>query len=165
MFFITRIVTGIIAFSITFAMWSPLSAQIMDSDIDPHITSHMASGELADTAFGANGMDEMRTLSEAELSTARGGFGGVYFTLLGYGDYNGAAGQLPEGATIASQSAESVSLNLGLATLPNTGGFVQFASVVGNNNIINNNLILNVYFLEGGVADTSSIANGSAFGF
>ncbi|MEE4205262.1 MAG: hypothetical protein V2I39_03160 [Erythrobacter sp.] len=116
--------------------------------------------------FGEAGMaDQGRVIEEAELADLRGGYGGVYFELFGYGNFANAGGTLPEGVDIMSQSADLVSLNVGLASLPNTGGFVQFASVVGNNNIVNNNLVLNVYFLDGGVADTSNIRNGAIFGF
>ncbi|WP_336985696.1 hypothetical protein [Altererythrobacter aquiaggeris] len=107
----------------------------------------------------------VRALSDEELSTKRGGYGGVFFSLFAFGDLDTLGGQLPAGTEITSLTADQVSLSLGLAQLPNTGGFLQFASVVGNNNVVNNNLILNVYFLEGGVADTSSLTNGSALGF
>ena len=153
----TRIVASVLALSTAALFAAPASAGAVDAGPETY--------DLARSAFGAGSMDDMRALSETELGEARGGYGGVYFTLLGYGDFSNTGGQLPDGVSITSQSADLVSLNLGLATLPNSGGFVQFASVVGNNNIVNNNLILNVYFLEGGVADTSSIANGSAFGF
>ncbi len=123
------------------------------------------TGNLSQLVFGETNLTDGRVLSEEELGIERGGFGGVYFTLFGYGDINQVGSGLPEGVTLASQSADLVSMNLGLASLPNTGGFIQFASVVGNNNIVNNNLVLNVYFLEGGVADTSNIANGAIFGF
>lgn len=124
-----------------------------------------ATAQISQLAFGDAAPEGTRVMDDQELGEARGGYGGVYFTLFGYGDINNVAGGLPEGVSIGSQSADLVSLNLGLASLPNTGGFIQFASVVGNNNIVNNNLILNVYFLEGGVADTSNIGNGSMFGF
>lgn len=119
---------------------------------------------LSQLAFGETNLTGGRALSNEELSESRGGYGGIFFSLFGYGDINQVGGTLPDGVSIDSQSADLVSMNVGLANLPNTGGFVQFASVVGNNNIVNNNLILNVYFLEGGVADTSSLTNGSMFG-
>lgn len=123
-----------------------------------------AGNSLASAVF-ADSMSGMRTLTDQELESSRGGYGGVFFSLLGYVEGSQIGGQLPDGVSIGSQSPDQITLNLGLASLPNTGGFIQFASVVGNNNIVNNNLVLNVYFLDGGVADTSSIANGSALGF
>jgi hypothetical protein len=104
-------------------------------------------------------------MTDQELSQARGGFGAISFSLTGYGNISTLAGGLPEGVEISSQSADLVSLNVGLGTLPNTGGFIQFASIVGNNNVINHTLNLNVYILSGGVADTSGVASGQAFGF
>lgn len=121
--------------------------------------------QLAYLAFGEEGLTQAQTMTDEDMSIARGGYRGVYFTLFGYGDINQVGGTLPDGVEVTSQSADLVSMNLGLASLPNTGGFIQFASVVGNNNIVNNNLVLNVYFLEGGVADTSNIANGAFLGF
>lgn len=120
---------------------------------------------LEQLVFGESRLTDGRSIDEAELSELRGGYGGVYFELFGFGNIGQVGGTLPDGVEVTSQSADLVSLNVGLASLPNTGGFVQFASVVGNNNIVNNNLVLNVYFLEGGVADTSNITNGGIFGF
>ncbi|MEW4467204.1 hypothetical protein AB1K62_05155 [Parasphingorhabdus sp. JC815] len=122
------------------------------------------TGTLAALSF-AGAPDDMRAMSDTELGETRGGYGGILFSLSGYGDISSLSGDLPPGVNINSQSSDLVSLDVGLASLPNTGGFVQFASIVGNNNIVNNNLTLNVYILEGGIADTSGITNGSAFGF
>ncbi len=122
-----------------------------------------ADRRLLDLSFSGE-TDHIRIMSDAELGEKRGGFGGIYFSLFGFGDLNQLSGGLPEGVELNSLSPDLVSMNLGLATLPNTGGFIQFANVVGNNNVVNNTLLLNVYILEGGVADTSSITNGSAFG-
>ncbi len=104
-------------------------------------------------------------MTDQQLADSRGGFGAISFSLTGFGNISSLTGGLPEGVAINSQSADLVSLNVGLASLPNTGGFIQFASIVGNNNVINHTLNLNVYILSGGVADTSGIANGAALGF
>ncbi|KPP92918.1 hypothetical protein [Erythrobacter sp. HL-111] len=119
---------------------------------------------LVRLVFGDHPNSAGRVIEEPELADLRGGYRGVYFELFGYGDLSRMGGTLPDGVEIASQSADLVSLSVGLATLPNTGGFAQFASVVGDNNVVNNNLVLNVYFLDGGVADTSNIRNGGIFG-
>lgn len=128
------------------------------SDADANIDT------LAAQSF-AGATDDLRAMSDTELGDTRGGYGSILFSLSGYGDISSLNGDLPDGINVNSQSPDLVSLDVGLASLPNTGGFVQFASIVGNNNIINNNLTLNVYILDGGVADTSGIADGSAFGF
>lgn len=149
-----------IASGVALCVWggfAPTQAQAAAPQTEQSAIFQMAFGEVAP--------EGARVMDDDELSEARGGYGGVYFTLFGYGDINNVAGGLPDGVTVDSQSADLVSLNLGLASLPNTGGFIQFASVVGNNNVVNNNLVLNVYFLEGGVADTSNISNGGMFGF
>jgi hypothetical protein len=130
----------------------------------PAASASIPSQEPLQAIFGA-GSAGVEPMSDQELSQERGGFGGISFSLTGYGNISTLAGGLPEGVEISSQSADLVSLNVGLATLPNTGGFIQFASIVGNNNVINHTLNLNVYILSGGVADTSGIANGSALGF
>ncbi len=116
-------------------------------------------------AIFGNDSAGVEQMTDLELSKARGGFGAISFSLTGYGNISSLAGGLPEGVEISSQSADLVSLNVGLASLPNTGGFIQFASIVGNNNVINHTLNLNVYILSGGVADTSGVASGQAFGF
>lgn len=125
----------------------------------------LAGSELDRLAFGNTSETGVQAMTDEELEETRGGYGGVYFTLFGYGDINQMGGTIPEGVDVTSRSADLVSLNLGLASLPNTGGFIQFASVVGNNNVVNNNLVLNVYFLDGGVADTSGVSSGAIFGF
>lgn len=123
----------------------------------------LPDASLFELSFSGDSTD-VRPMSEAELDENRGGYGGIYFSLYGFGDISQLSGGLPEGVELNSMSPDLVSMNLGLATLPNTGGFIQFANVVGNNNVVNNTLLLNVYILEGGVADTSGITNGSAFG-
>lgn len=125
--------------------------------------ANQASPSLLDMSF-SGATEDIRTMSESELDENRGGFGGIFFSLIGFGDISQLSGGLPEGVELTSLSPDLVSMNLGLATLPNTGGFIQFANVVGNNNIVNNTLLLNVYILEGGIADTTNITNGSAFG-
>ncbi len=117
-----------------------------------------------EAVFG-NERSGVERMTDQQLANARGGFGGISFSLTGYGNISSLTGGLPEGVQISSQSADLVSLNVGLNSLPNTGGFIQFASIVGNNNVINHTLNLNVYILSGGVADTSGITNGTAFGF
>lgn len=142
-----------------------IAASLIGAPLQARETTSLPTDvSLVQLAFGEANLTGARTMPDEELGEARGGYGGVYFTLFGFGDINQVGGNLPDGVAITSQSAELVSLNLGLASLPNTGGFIQFASVVGNNNIVNNNLILNVYFLEGGVADTSTIATGGLLG-
>ena len=131
---------------------------VATSDADANIDALAAQ-----SFFGTT--DDLRAMSDTELGVTRGGYGSILFSLSGYGDISSLNGDLPAGINVNSQSPDLVSLNVGLASLPNTGGFVQFASIVGNNKIVNNNLTLNVYILDGGVADTSGIADGSAFGF
>lgn len=125
--------------------------------------AQQADASLLAMSF-SGGTENIRAMSESELDESRGGFGGIFFSLIGFGDISQLGGGLPEGVEVNSMSPDLVSMNLGLASLPNTGGFIQFANVVGNNNIVNNTLLLNVYILEGGVADTTNITNGSAFG-
>jgi hypothetical protein len=122
------------------------------------------AGPSLEAALGGD-MNGIVAMSDAQLAKSRGGFGGISFSLIGYGDISSLNGGLPDGVSISSQSADLVSLQVGLATLPNTGGFIQFASIVGNNNVINHTLNLNVYIIEGGVADTSGFASGQALGF
>ena len=121
--------------------------------------------DLSQLAFGEAAAEGMRTMNDEELGEARGGYGGFYFELFGFGDIGNLGGEIPDGMSIGTQTADQVSLSVGLAGLPNSGGFIQFANVVGNNNVVNNNLILNVYFLEGGVADTSGMTSGAMLGF
>ena len=128
-------------------------------------TAHAKISDMEgiEAAFSGN-MSGIEKMSEQELGEARGGFGGILFSLTGYGDISQLSGGLPEGVSIGSMSPDLVSLNVGLGSLPNTGGFIQFASIIGNNNVINHTLNLNVYILQGGVADTSGIPSGAFLG-
>lgn len=125
--------------------------------------AHAADADLLAAAFGGNtqGFEE---LTDEEMKDTRGGLRNFAFGLFISGDITNLGGTPPDGVDIVTQTPDLVSLNVGLASLANTGGLIQFAAIEGNNNIVNNNMVLNIYILDDGVADTSSLINGSLFG-
>lgn len=97
----------------------------------------------------------------------RGGAAGIAFSLFVSGDISQlglADSSLPSNVSVINQTAANVSLSIGLASLPGASGFLQFAEVNGNNNIVNNTMTLNVVIVEGGTADPASVLSGLSLG-
>lgn len=130
---------------------------------NPAAASATPNTDFLAVAFSGETTD-YKVLTDKELSEARGGLRSFSFGLFINGDITNFGSDVPEGVDIISQSPDLVSLSVGLAGLTDTGGLIQFASIVGDNNIINNNIFLNIYIMDDGVADTSNLFSGSIGG-
>jgi hypothetical protein len=102
-----------------------------------------ANSDLA-SAFddGAN----FATMSEADMGTARGGYRGVSFGVYFNGSVSstGATGELPAGMSVTQDSDNHVQLQAALGDLAGANGLFQFTNVVGDMNVVNNSIVINV---------------------
>jgi hypothetical protein len=120
-----------------------------------------SANDLLSQAFGGSAAFE--PVADEALADMRGGYRGIAFNLLVNGSLNNLGNvetDIPEGVDVQNIDPSNVTLSIGLATLPNANGFLQFAEVNGNNNIVNNTMTLNVVIVEGGTADPASVLAG-----
>ena len=102
-----------------------------------------ASHAFADAAF-ADGAD-FTPMSDSDLAHQRGGFDGVAFGIFLSGTLNQpTTSVLPAGMTVTSLSPSQVQIVGGVGNLAGANGIFQFTSIVGDMNIVNNNIIVNV---------------------
>jgi hypothetical protein len=102
-----------------------------------------ASHAFADAAF-ADGAD-FTPMSDSDLAHQRGGFDGVAFGIFLSGTLNQpTTSVLPAGMTVTSLSPSQVQIVGGVGNLAGANGIFQFTSIVGDMNVVNNNIIVNV---------------------
>jgi hypothetical protein len=102
-------------------------------------------------------------MTERAMNTARGGFGGVAFSLVFEGSLaQGGNTGLPPGVEL-TQTDNRVQLTGALGSFAGANGLFQLTSITGDNNIINNNLTLNVAIVNGTAPDALAAIT-SAFG-
>jgi len=127
-------------------------------------TAPASASDLLAQAFG--GSDAFEPVADEQLADMRGGYRGIAFNLMVNGSLNNLGvvdSDIPDGVTVEDISPSDVTLSIGLASLPNANGFLQFAEVNGNNNIVNNTMTLNVVIVEGGAADPAALLSGLGF--
>jgi hypothetical protein len=101
-----------------------------------------ASSRMA-AAF-ADGAD-FTPMSDSDLARQRGGFDGVAFGIFLSGTLNQpTTSALPAGVTVTTTSPSQVQIVGGVGNLAGANGIFQFTSIVGNMNVVNNNVIINV---------------------
>jgi hypothetical protein len=84
-------------------------------------------------------------MSDSDLAHQRGGFDGVAFGIFLSGTLNQpTTSVLPAGMTVTSLSPSQVQIVGGVGNLAGANGIFQFTSIVGDMNIVNNNIIVNV---------------------
>lgn len=141
------------------------------------LTGTAAALALAALAAGAAGAETpletafdddagFTAVADAELGDLRGGFAGIAFSLYvggSWADLGAGGATLPDGVAVENVSPSNVTLSVGLASLPGASGFLQFAEIHGDNNIVNNTMTLNVVIVEGGVADPNAVLAGMGF--
>jgi hypothetical protein len=102
-----------------------------------------ASRAVAADAFadGAN----FTPMSDSELAAQRGGFDGVAFGIFLSGTLNQPTSSvLPAGMTVTALSPSQVQIVGGVGNLAGANGIFQFTNIVGDMNVVNNNIIINV---------------------
>lgn len=145
-----RWLTGLL---VSVSALSASGAAVAEADISNDLLFAAALGGAASSAA---------PMSEAELDEARGGARGLYFGFAFSADYataSGAqAGQLPPNVDVTAISESQVQVVGAFGSLSgNFNGVLQTTNVVGNMNVVNNNLVINVFMLPPSVTDISGI--------
>jgi hypothetical protein len=114
----------------------------------------MTNQDALASAFsdGDTGFQEM---SSDDMSAQRGGYDGVAFGIYLTGSVITTPGnQLPAGVQ-ASVTGNQLQIIGGVGSFGNANGIFQFVNVVGNSNVINNNVIINVTVLPTSPGDST----------
>jgi hypothetical protein len=84
-------------------------------------------------------------MDKADMARQRGGYDGIAFGIFLSGTLNQpATTTVPNGLTVSTLSPNQVQIVGGVGNLAGASGIFQFTNVVGNMNVINNNIIINV---------------------
>ncbi len=84
-------------------------------------------------------------MSDSDLATQRGGFDGIAFGIFLSGTLNQpTTNVLPAGMTVSAVSPSQVQIIGGVGNLAGASGIFQFTNIVGDMNVVNNNIIINV---------------------
>ncbi len=91
---------------------------------------------------GAN----FESMNETEMAQARGGYRGVSFGVYFNGSVSstGNSGELPAGMSVTQNGDNRVQLQAALGDLGGANGLFQFTNVVGDMNVVNNSIVINV---------------------
>jgi hypothetical protein len=103
----------------------------------------LANSQLA-SAF--EGSPEFEAMADSDMAQARGGYRGVSFGVYFNGSVssNGATGDLPDGMSVTQTGDNRVQLQGALGDLGGAAGLFQFTNVVGDMNVVNNSIVINV---------------------
>jgi hypothetical protein len=107
------------------------------------ITSANAAADL-NAAFD-NGA-RFETVNDGEMANARGGYRGVSFGVYFTGSVSsgGNTGELPAGMSVTQDGDNRVQLQAALGDLGGASGLFQFTNVVGDMNVVNNSIVINI---------------------
>lgn len=110
--------------------------------------------------FFTGGAEGVEALSNTEMAELRGGFRGVLFGVSFFGNATALAGSssvgAPEGVTVDVRSDNLVQISAGLGQLPaGFNGVLQTTNIIGDMNVVNNNLVINAVFIN----DPSSLSS------
>jgi hypothetical protein len=102
-----------------------------------------ASSEL-DAAFESGAHFE--SMDDAQMADARGGYRGVSFGVYFNGSVSssGNTGELPAGMSVTQDGNNHVQLQAALGDLGGASGVFQFTNVVGDMNVVNNSIVINI---------------------
>jgi len=104
--------------------------------------SAMAADPLA-AAFSDNA--DFKPMTKSEMASARGGFDGIAFGIFLSGTLSQpVTTTLPAGLTVSTLSPSQVQIIGGIGNLAGASGIFQFTNIVGDMNVVNNNIIINV---------------------
>ncbi len=124
--------------------------------ITASVEEAFVEGDILCSAMGINIAEcADSSMSETEMSTLRGGFGGVAFSVLFEGSIanrNGPA-SLPDGVDINYSDDSRVQLTGALGSFAGAQGIFQLTEVTGDNNIVNNAFTINVAIVNGTAPD------------
>ena len=84
-------------------------------------------------------------MTKEEMAKQRGGFDGVAFGIFLSGTLNQpVTTTLPAGLTISALDPNQVQIIGAIGNIGSASGIFQFTNIVGNMNVVNNNIIINV---------------------
>jgi hypothetical protein len=87
---------------------------------------------------------DFKAMSNGEMSKERGGFDGVAFGVYFTGVLNQpVSSSLPPGVTVSTTPSQ-IQIVGGLGSFGNAAGIFQFTNIIGNMNVVNNNIIVNI---------------------
>lgn len=103
----------------------------------------LASSDLA-SAFDDGAQFEI--MADSDMAEARGGYRGVSFGVYFNGSVSstGNTGELPAGMSVTHDGDNRVQLQAALGDLGGANGLFQFTNVVGDMNVVNNSIVINV---------------------
>jgi hypothetical protein len=105
-------------------------------------------------AFEDGDSSSFKEMSTDDMSKQRGGFDGIAFGIFLNGNITSTpSNSLPPGVIATVTGPDQLQIIGGVGTFGNATGIFQFVNVVGNSNVINNNVIINVTVLPAGTAD------------
>lgn len=108
----------------------------------PADLAHADTGMSAAFDTGAS----FETLGDNEMAEARGGYRGLSFGVYFNGSVSssGNTGELPAGMSVTQSGNNQVQLQAALGDLGGASGLFQFTNVVGDMNVVNNSIVINV---------------------
>jgi hypothetical protein len=88
---------------------------------------------------------EFSPMTKEEMSKQRGGYDGVAFGIFLSGTLNQPiTTTLPAGLTVSALDPNQVQIIGAIGNIGSASGIFQFTNIVGNMNVVNNNIIINV---------------------
>jgi hypothetical protein len=121
----------------------------------PHPVLASAPDPLAAAFSDDSGFKPM---DKTELADQRGGFDGIAFGIFLSGTLSQpVTSTLPPGLTVATTAPNQVQIVGGIGNLAGANGIFQFTNVVGNMNVINNNIIINVSLQAASPTNTTAV--------
>jgi hypothetical protein len=129
----------------SFKLWSRSAVfgiLVASSPLMP-ITGAYADADLS-AAFETGSAFE--AVGDSEMAEARGGYRGVSFGVYFSGSVSSAGntGELPPGMSVTQDGDNRVQLQAALGDLGGANGLFQFTNVVGDMNVVNNSIVINI---------------------
>jgi hypothetical protein len=88
---------------------------------------------------------DFEPMTTTEMAGQRGGYDGIAFGIFLSGSLNQpTTTTLPAGLTVATMSPSQVQIVGGIGNLAGANGIFQITNIVGDMNVVNNNIIINV---------------------
>lgn len=96
-------------------------------------------------------------MDKQDMSEQRGGYDGIAFGIYLSGTLNQpVTSSVPAGLTVSNISPSQVQIVGGVGNLGGANGIFQFTNVVGDMNVINNNIIINVNVQPGSPTNSAN---------
>jgi hypothetical protein len=137
-------------------MWRPLLASLFWVSA---ISTPSGGAVAADMSAAFENGAHFETMSDADMSGARGGYRGVSFGVYFNGSVSssGNTGELPPGMSVMQDGDNRVQLQAALGDLGGANGLFQFTNVVGDMNVVNNSIVINIMVLPDLPSDVSAV--------